>query len=165
MTEFSGFEDFADELNEFADDMRELQRTIRFAIDRGMRNVARAMAATMRELVPVDSGALRNSIRIEHPALMHYVIKAGNPDAGVDYAIWVEFGTGIHGDGNGWYTITPNDADALHFTVNGEEVFTQFVRHPGSPAQPYFRPGFTRHRDDFERIVMDEVETEVARVV
>jgi phage gpG-like protein len=61
----------------------------------------------------------------------------GNPEAvvgtNVEYAPYVEFGTGPH-------EITPTDADALAFDIGGETVFAHRVMHPGTPAQPFMRP-------------------------
>lgn len=52
----------------------------------------------------------------------------------VEHGIWVEFGTKPHG-------IDPDTAGALSFTVDGVEVVTQHVEHPGTDPQPYLRPG------------------------
>lgn len=52
----------------------------------------------------------------------------------VEYAVFMEFGTRPH-------TITPNTARALHFWVDGVEVFTDIVHHPGTEPRPYMRPG------------------------
>lgn len=52
----------------------------------------------------------------------------------VEYAAYIEFGTRPH-------EITPNDNQALHFYVNGMEVFATHVEHPGTRPYPYMRPG------------------------
>ena len=74
--------------------------------------------------VPVDTGALRDDISIDR----------GDRWAAIwntrPYAPHVNFGTDAH-------TITPNEADALRFEVDGEEVFAQKVEHPGTPATWY----------------------------
>ncbi len=53
--------------------------------------------------------------------------------ATADYAVPVEYGTDPH-------TIRADDAEALHFKVDGEEIFVREVDHPGTRAQPYMRP-------------------------
>lgn len=53
---------------------------------------------------------------------------------GVEYAAYVEFSTSRH-------DITPNTAGALHFWVDGVEVVTQYVDHPGTDPQPFMQPG------------------------
>lgn len=51
----------------------------------------------------------------------------------VSYSAAVEFGTSPH-------VITPDDAEVLKFTVDGETVYARSVDHPGTEAQPYMRP-------------------------
>lgn len=55
-------------------------------------------------------------------------------ETGVEYAAVMEFGSVRH-------DITPNTAGALHFWVDGVEVITSFVDHPGTEPNPYMRPG------------------------
>lgn len=52
--------------------------------------------------------------------------------SGVDYAAMVEFGTSSH-------TIEASGGGALHFTVDGTEVFAQSVDHPGTDPNPFLR--------------------------
>lgn len=59
--------------------------------------------------------------------------------ASADYAAAVEFGTDPH-------EITPDDSEVLHFSVDGQEVFTTHVDHPGTPAQPYLQPALDHTR-------------------
>lgn len=85
-----------------------------------------------------------------------------------EHAIWVEFGTKPHG-------IEPDTAGALNFTVDGTEVVTQYVEHPGTDPQPYMRPGaeaairqtpaITPQVDDLEEFTdeLAEVVKDVAR--
>jgi HK97 gp10 family phage protein len=56
-----------------------------------VRDTASAIATTAQALAPVDTGALRDSIEVEHEAPMRSVVTAGNGD--VDYAAYQEFGT------------------------------------------------------------------------
>lgn len=51
----------------------------------------------------------------------------------VEYSIDVEYGTDPH-------TIRADDAEYLHFYIDGEEIFIKEVDHPGTQAQPYMRP-------------------------
>lgn len=53
--------------------------------------------------------------------------------ASADHAKYVEFGTDPH-------TIEADDAEALHFEIDGESVFAQSVQHPGTKPQPFIRP-------------------------
>jgi len=74
--------------------------------------------------VPVDTGALRDDISIDRGDRWAAIWNT------LHYAPHVNFGTDAH-------TITPNEADALRFEVDGEEVFAQKVEHPGTPATWY----------------------------
>ena len=99
-------------------------------------DTAEQIATRMRELAPVKTGALRNSIRIiSQPG------KVQIGPFGIPYAAYQEFGTGTRGEFKGhMYEIRPKKAENLVFRVNGRWVSTKLVRHPGIPAHPYARP-------------------------
>lgn len=88
-------------------------------------------ADTARRLCPVDTGALISTIEGEADrSSMDCRLSAG--DAVVDYAAVVEVGGRPH-------QITSHGAYPLR---DGEgRVFGRTVQHPGTPAQPYLRPG------------------------
>lgn len=92
--------------------------------------------AQMLMLVPVKTGRLRNSIRL--------ITEPGRVIVGpvdVDYAPYVEYGTGIHSEfGGSYYEIKPKTATNLAFRVNGHWVHTKVVKHPGIKPEPYVRP-------------------------
>lgn len=50
-----------------------------------------------------------------------------------EYGVYVEFGTKPH-------TIEPDTAGALRFRVDGVEVITQHVDHPGTEPRAFMRP-------------------------
>jgi HK97 gp10 family phage protein len=64
------------------------------AIETGIERGANLIADVARQLSPVDTGALRDSIRVEggDDALSRKVIAGGD---GVDYAAFVEYGTSV----------------------------------------------------------------------
>ena len=66
----------------------------------------------------------------------------------VSYAAVVEFGSQPH-------EITTDGADALHFTVNGTEVFATEVEHPGTEPQPFLRPASDATDRQAQSIVKD----------
>jgi len=74
--------------------------------------------------VPVDTGALRDDISIDRGDRWAEIWNT------LHYAPHVNFGTDAH-------TITPNEAEALRFEVDGREVFAAKVEHPGTPATYY----------------------------
>lgn len=99
----------------------------------GRRQAAMDHAAdTARRLCPVDTGALVATIEGEaDPASMQDRLSAG--DAVVDYAATVEFGGRPH-------QIRSHGSYSLRNAETGES-FGRVVNHPGTPAQPYLRPG------------------------
>lgn len=70
--------------------------------------------------------------------------------ASADHAADVEFGTDPH-------TIEADDAEALHFELDGEEVFVKSVQHPGTEPQPFLRPA-KRHIEANAEQYLEEAE-------
>jgi hypothetical protein len=80
----------------------------------------------MRELAPVRSGFMRESI--------HKFIGEGEARVGptAPYALFVEYGTRPH-------VIRPVNASCLAFFAGGRMVFAAYVNHPGTRPQPFVR--------------------------
>lgn len=87
--------------------------------------------STAQRVCPVDTGALAATVTGEaSPDTMACRLSAGGD--GVDYATVVELGGRPHRiTSHGAYPL--RDADG--------HVFGRTVNHPGTPAQPYLRPG------------------------
>lgn len=78
----------------------------------------------MRARVPVDTGALLNSIRAwREGAVWVITADARNPRDGADYGYWVEYGTAAR-------VVTRGTFDSAHDPAG----------HPGTTAQPFFWP-------------------------
>lgn len=116
----------------------------------------RLVEATAKERVPVDCGTLRASIASEVSSIASNVLRA-HIGSNVDYAADVEFGTDPH-------TITPTDAEALHWTEGGEDVFAQSVQHPGTDPQPFLGPAIETHKSDIEELLASAIEDAVDEV-
>jgi hypothetical protein len=113
----------------------------------GTRETARKLAEDggkrMTELVevktPIDSGHLKESwktipVHVTAAATDHTVYESG-VETDVEYAPYVEHGTGLWGPKHMKYPIRPKKpGGVLHFFVDGHEVFTTLVMHPGSPG-------------------------------
>lgn len=94
------------------------------------------------DLVPVDTGDLKNSIthQVDEEEKVVYI---GTPK---EYGIYVEMGTGQYVDGGRktpWVYKDPK---------TGEWVTTK-----GQKAQPYLKPAITDHIDTYKNIVKDEL--------
>ncbi|MGG3662098.1 HK97-gp10 family putative phage morphogenesis protein [Bacillus gobiensis] len=110
-------------------------------IKRIVAETAEIIASQARALAPVaeiDGGNLRNSIEVKYlNGGLTAVITVT-----ADYAIYVEFGTGIYAEnGNGrqdpW--------------VYYDEKLRRYVFTRGMHAQPFFRPGIEAGAEHFER--------------
>lgn len=116
---------------------------LRGAVRAGQRVVADRAAS----LVPVDSGALRKSVRVktDFRALRRGMVRADvvAGDKNAWYAHLIEFGTGQHYSGTGSsskrapYTVRPVRRDgALYFGG----TIRKAVTHPGIRPQPFMQP-------------------------
>jgi len=101
---------------------------IKEQIEKALPRIAIRMQNELILASPVDTGRLRNSIKV-------------SPDADgiiifmVEYAKFVEFGSAPH-------IIKPKDKKALRFkgTKKGKGfIFAKEVHHPGSRPQPFIR--------------------------
>lgn len=94
------------------------------------------------DLVPVDTGNLKNSIThtVDEAEKVAYI---GTPN---EYAVYVEMGTGQYVDGG---RKTP--------WVYKDPKTGKWVTTKGQKAQPYLKPAITDHIDTYKNIVKDEM--------
>lgn len=125
------FNDYsADVLNEFHD-----------AVLRALERCGEQAEGYAKDLCPVDTGQLRNSISHtvdeDEPAV--YI------GTNVSYAPYVELATGIYADGGRptpW--VYQDDAGNWHWTA-------------GNPAQPFLKPAVADHPQTYRNIIEDEL--------
>lgn len=84
---------------------------------------AARVASRARQLVGVDTGLLRSTIRIERGAGYRDIVAGRTGQTRY---------TGWHHDGTTAHVIRPRRAKALRFVVGGRVVFAAKVQHPGS---------------------------------
>lgn len=117
--------------------LKELPAKIEGNIMRGaVRAGAKVMETRAKELVPVDDGDLRDSIKVSAKSKRGQVsatVRAGGKKA--FYAHMVEFGTARH-------LIKPKKRKSLFFAGLASEV----VDHPGSSAKPFMRPALDNNQ-------------------
>ena len=126
------FNDYsADVLNEFHD-----------AVLRALERCGEQAEGYAKDLAPVDTGNLRNSISHkvddEEPAV--YI------GSNTSYAPYVELGTGKYTEGGRptpW--VYQDDNGNWHWTA-------------GNPAQPFLAPAVKDHRTTYRNIIKDEME-------
>ena len=115
-------------------------------IDKALGRGAARIQAAVKDLTPVGyTGNLRNKIFLAHEKMMEYAVTTN-----VEYAVYVEYGTGKLGD-----PTVPHTSKG-HWTYYNEAV-QHFVTTHGQPPAHMFTKGFaSAHRKAFE-IVNKEV--------
>ena len=115
-------------LTELEEKLSNLEEKLSRALDEALEEIAEKIRDDAKSLVPVDTGALKKSIRVEKKGELQVSVVAGdggviNPKTGreVDYAGFVEFGTS---------RMSP---------------------------QPYMQPALEKNRDEILRIVKEKV--------
>jgi HK97 gp10 family phage protein len=120
----------------FVDLSRVMQRLVPVFAS-AVREACEEVQVEAQNIVPVDTGDLRNSITVQTVSLEGSTVK-GTVAANQPYAAYVEFGTGARGAAS---------AGA------GQGPYTE--SWPGMPAQPYMRPALDTARpailDAFEK--------------
>jgi hypothetical protein len=94
--------------------------------------------------VKVKTGRLKGSIHVIDATPDHLEAKIV---ADTDYAWGIEKGNPPH-------VIVPVNALALHFEIEGEDVFAMSVDHPGNPPMPFMEPAYKEHEEDLKANIM-----------
>lgn len=96
-----------------------------------------------KDLTPVDTGNLRNSIthQVSEDGLEVYI------GTNVEYAPYAELGTGIYAEGGGGRP-TP-------WVYQDEKGQWHWTR--GNPAQPFLKPAVADHAQTYRNIIEDEL--------
>lgn len=145
--EFDGLGEFADDLEDFAADIGRAADRVESsgAVDEGVRETATDFRDDAKRRAPRDTGELIENISAEQIAPGEWRVVSA-----ADHARPVEFGARPH-------TITPTDADALRFEIDGDVVYASKVDHPGQDAQPYFRPAMDSVQSELARNISDAI--------
>ena len=102
-------------------------------------------------LAPVDSGRLRNSIHMETSSEKDKVI--GRVYTNINYAPYVEFGTGIRGNGKYPY------ANELDFQLAYKEDWG------GMSPQPFMYPALKGAEKYVENLINEGIKKEINKIV
>lgn len=109
-----------------------------------------------KELAPVDSGNLAGSIHMQVKDTGKEM--QGRVYTNLEYAAYVEFGTGITGNGTYPYKIKGlsleyRDKGWAYFDEDsGEWIYTK-----GQAAQPYMYPALANHKKTIEKMLKNAV--------
>lgn len=112
------------------------------AILRALERCSSQAEGYAKDLAPVDTGRLRNSIshKVDEEENAAYI------GSDLDYAAYVELGTGKYAEGGRptpW--VYQDDSGNWHWTQ-------------GNPAQPFLAPAVKDHLQTYSNIIKDELE-------
>ena len=136
MTEIQGLEDIIQRIEDIGDTDK---------IKAAMGKCCALVERTAKQTAPKDTGALRNSIQSE-------VQNDGFDIKGVvfsplEYAPYVEYGTGLFAEENGRKTPWTYEDEET-----GERIFTR-----GQKPHPYLRPALFENREKITKILEESV--------
>jgi HK97 gp10 family phage protein len=115
-------------------------------VDKSLGRGAARMQAAVKMLTPVDTGNLRNKIFLDHKKQNEWSVETN-----VEYAPFVEFGTGRLGDP----TVPHTSKESW---VYYSEKLKRFVTTQGQKPAAMFRKGFKNSHEAVYKIVRKEVE-------
>jgi len=151
MTSFDGFDELAEQLRVFQQQLENGERLVDDALDSAVETTAKAVERTTKKNLKahgaIDTGNLRASYGYARVDLAHFLV--GTP---VEYGPHVEYGTSAH-------TIEATGSDPLTFKgQDGQWVSKWSVDHPGTPAQPHLRPALRDHKSTLAENIQEEIE-------
>lgn len=118
-------------------------------IDKALGRGAARMQGAVKMLTPVDTGNLRNKIFLDHSQMMVY-----NVETNVEYAAFVEFGTGKLGD-----PAVPHTSK--DYWTYYSDALKHFVTTHGQEPAHMFTQGFTT----MYKKVVDIVRVEIKEII
>ncbi len=147
--EVKGFEELYEKLKALSNPI-----VAKEALREGLRLGGIQVQNTAKQLCPVDTGQLRNSIAVENlPDNGSMVGVKIAPHA--EYAVFVEFGTGQQGDPSVPHTTkekwTYKGADGKFYTTSGQ------------PPQPYLYPALAANTDNVLNLVKTTLQEEIRK--
>ena len=114
-------------------------------IDKALGRGGARIQAAVKMLTPVDTGNLRNKIFLAHEKMMEYAVTTN-----VEYAVFVEYGTGKLGDP------TVPHTSKEHWTYYSEKLQRYITTHGQKPVHMFTKGFASAHKTAFE-IVRREV--------
>lgn len=124
----------------------EIREDMDGAIARALERVGLQAESFAKANCPVDTGNLRNSITHEVSAFSFKGAKEVFIGTAVQYAPYVEFGTGVHAETGGRNT---------PWVYQGSDG--KFYMTRGMKARPFLRPAVRDHIPEYKAIIEDEL--------
>lgn len=128
---------------EFTDNSGMVLEEFKAACLRALERCGSQAEGYAKDLAPVDTGNLRNSIshKVDEDTLAAYI------GTNVSYAPYVELATGIYAEGG-------RPTPWVYQDENGNWHWTR-----GNKAQPFLKPSVADHAETYRNIIRDEMET------
>lgn len=114
-----------------------------------LRQGANVLRDEAKQNVPVQSGALRNSLKVS--TRLRQGVASASVRTKVFYARWIEYGTKAH-------AIAAKDG-ALSFGG----LFAKSVHHPGVHARPFLRPALDARAQDAVIAVAEQIKKRLTK--
>lgn len=124
----------------FIDNSKLFQEEFEAACKRALERCGMQAEGYAKEMTPVDTGNLRNSIT--HKVVENEVYIGTN----VEYAAYVELGTGKYAEGGRKDPWVYQDEEGRWHHTNGQR------------ARPYLKPAVADHKQTYRNIIKDELE-------
>lgn len=124
-----------------------LMRMAEIELDKAMKKATLVVQGSAKELAPVDTGDLRGSIRTKVTETPNSSI-TGHIYSGLEYAPYVEFGTGTRGEASNL-----NDSVDVSYSPDVQ----------GQPAQPYLYPALDNNRKIVSKILGEDLIKEIRK--
>lgn len=128
---------------EFDDNSEEVLEALKNAVNRGLKACGETAVRYAQDLVPVDTGNLRNHIAYDVDGDDCYV---GVTHMEIPYGIYIEFGTGQYAETGGRKTpwVYQDGKGNWHMT-NGYQ------------PHPFIRPAAQNHAEEYKDILKDSL--------
>ena len=129
-------------INELLAKLKEVKGTP-IAIKPDVVNIMRVVRSAAKRKVPVDTSKLQNAIEVRDRSTADEIIVDMGifADKEINYAIYVEFGTGVYAE-NG---MGKKEPWVYPLIIDGEVTFRKTV---GMHPQPYIRPAWDEEKEN-----------------
>ena len=142
------------DISKLSQDISKWTGKIDLKVIQAVEDTAKDVYIDIMQLAPENTGKYKESIYIDSTKLEKNKVSVSiktdmvvsTKSTGKQYNLGrlLEEGTVPH-------LIRPVEASTLHFYIDGEEVFTKLVHHPGTIEQPHFIPALMKNKRNFKR--------------
>lgn len=152
MTFGDGFDELAEQADDFGDDIRQMDDEVAEALERALSETSRRIKLAMEGFVPIDEGDLLMSIsEPKQTGTLERTITVDEP-----YARAIEYGRGK-------VTINAKPGSALRFKIDGEVIYAGKVEQEPTAGTPFVRPAMRGNKHRLQREIREELRKTIRR--